>query len=267
MRGRDREQCSRRLRGSSEGTDADGRQHLPSPLKTWTRGPNGHCVVAPATNASASLTHAPFNHPSSIVEGARAAYGKPDIADRVSDPSAEPDFAGDGFGRYFDHTLGTADGKMLFFDGAPDPTLSLWSATASLIAGTTYFFSYWMSAVTGSSTPVLAFSIGGVQDATTLTTGAAASWVNFATSFTPTTSGDVLLSIVDLNTERIGNDGALDDISLKFEPAAVDPGDPTGPGTAVPEPEEAALMAGGLSILAFMTRRRRGTGEVVAMAV
>ena len=164
------------------------------------------------------------------------------------------------FAHFYDHTTGTSDGTMLFFDGAVDAS-PIWYRTASVTAGITYMFSYWMASASALAPPELAFAIGDDRDGT-VTTVEAGVWKNYAYSFIAAITGDVVLSIADLNLQSDGNDGAIDDISLTFQQQAVDPGDPNHP---VPEPEQAALLAAGLAILAWMTRKQASPPVLAAM--
>jgi len=171
----------------------------------------------------------------------------------VSDPSVA---WANGFAQQFDHTVGTADGHMLFFDGAPSASTEIWSETAQLTAGTSYSFTYynvWNQALAprpGGGT----YAAGGNPDAPLtqlLIDGSTAggsleaisgSWSGATYTFTAGHSGAFKFSIVDLNTQGDMNDGGLDDIRLV---------------TSVPEPGSSALLLAGLGGLAVFARRRR----------
>jgi hypothetical protein len=121
-----------------------------------------------------------------------------------------------GYRSYHDHTLGTAAGAMLFFDGASHP-LALWSEGVMLSAGTQYTFSFWASAGGAISVPVVGLRLDGVNVGQSVTTSVA-SWRRFTYSFVPRTTGLRIFTIVDLNLQRMGNDGAIDDILLTAVP-------------------------------------------------
>ena len=170
----------------------------------------------------------------------------------VSDPSVS--FT-NGYASQFDHTLGSADGHMLFFDGAPSSSTQIWTQSAQLTAGVSYTFSYdnvWVQAL--APRPLGTDAVGGNPNAPLtqlLIDGTAAggslealggNWSGSAYTFTADHTGAYNFAIVDLNTQGDMNDGALDDIRLVT--------------SAVPEPASGALLLAGLAGLATFARRR-----------
>jgi hypothetical protein len=160
---------------------------------------------------------------------AAGSYSLPGQYRVLSNPST--DFT-NGYDSYFDHTVGTGGGQMLFFDGAASP-VAIWSGSAVLTAGVSYTFSYWGSSGNMISMPVLALSINGMDVGINLATSDAV-WLNASYTFTPSTSGLASFSIRDTVLEGYGNDGAIDDITLT---------------AAVPEPAMAALWLAGLAVV------------------
>ena len=171
---------------------------------------------------------------------AAGSYSLPGQYRVVSDPSAE--FT-NGYVSYFDHTTGAAGGAMLFFDGAASP-IPIWSQAASLLAGTTYSFSFFASSGGPLSTPTLNVLIDGVATGATASTTVGA-WTQYTYAYAPASAGTHTFSIVDSNLEALGNDGALDDISLSTAAVA-----------AVPEPSTVGLMLAGLVGLQVGARKR-----------
>lgn len=170
----------------------------------------------------------------------------------VSDPSVS--FT-NGYAQQFDHTLGTASGHMLFFDGAPSSSTEIWAQSAQLTAGVSYTFSYdnvWVQALAPRVPGT--FAVGGNPNAPLtqlLIDGTAAgsslealggTWSGSTYTFTADHSGSYNFSIVDLNVQGDMNDGALDDIRLV---------------SSVPEPASGALLLVGLAGMAAFARRRR----------
>ena len=188
-----------------------------------------------------SLSQTYYNR---VATGTRTGPGDAAV---VSDPSS--DFT-NGYNHAYDHTSGNEGGRMLFFDGSPTHA-AIWSATVPLMADVLYTFSFWMMAATttgeSSNPPLLSFSLGHDQ----FTTTQVGEWQQFVTTFQVAAATDVALSIFDDNPApyALGNDGAIDDISLTFVKS--------DSGNAVPEPSEAVLMAGGFGVLAWMLRKRR----------
>lgn len=143
-----------------------------------------------------------------------------------------------GYVSYFDRTVGTASGQMLFFNGANGPS-AIWQRSANLIAGAAYTFSYWGSSGSSTNNPALNLLIDGIAGPTLPTTAGA--WASMSQTFTPMTSGVRVFSIIDQNFIGVGNDGAIDDILLTT--------------TAVPEPAKVALMLAGMAMLWSRTKR------------
>ncbi|MEC4005428.1 hypothetical protein OX283_012230, partial [Flavobacterium sp. SUN052] len=129
----------------------------------------------------------------------------------------------------FDHTTGTGSGKMMIIDGSTDPSNpSFWKAgnggggVCSLTIGTTYTFSYWVksisSTVTGTTTQADIRAI--FNNATILTSPAstlaplpASGWQFRTYTFTPT-NGCVNIELRNFNLNSVGNDFAIDDLSV-----------------------------------------------------
>ena len=158
----------------------------------------------------------------------------------VSNPA---DAFTNGYVSYFDHTLATGRGAMMFFDGMGSAS-TIWSQAASLSAGTSYTFSFYSSSADTLTPPVLDVLVDGVSTGSTIAT-VTGMWTQFTYAYVPTTSGTHAFSIIDANLEPNGNDGALDDISLTTATVA-----------AVPEPSTYALMIAGLAAVGTLKRRR-----------
>jgi hypothetical protein len=131
-----------------------------------------------------------------------------------------------------DHTTGT--GNMLIYDfNSSSGSDALWTQTVSVTAGQTYFFSAWFANISINNTtscgtcpggtyiknsPLLQFQITGTPNFTSpivhvdsLTNN----WDQYFTTYTPTATGSITIKIVNLRTDNIGNDLALDDISFR----------------------------------------------------
>ncbi|RAR70160.1 hypothetical protein CLV55_11272, partial [Flavobacterium aciduliphilum] len=134
----------------------------------------------------------------------------------------------------FDHTTGTGTGKMMIIDGSTDGgNPSFWKAgntgggICGLTVGTTYTFSFWIKSistnVTGTSTQAdvrVVFNNATVvtSPASTLASLPAAGWVKKTYTITPT-NACVNIELRNYNTNPVGNDFAIDDITLTPPPA------------------------------------------------
>lgn len=137
-----------------------------------------------------------------------------------------------------DHTTG--DGKMLLANGADDSDTVVWRQEFPFTAGIMYEFSLWATGVHPSVPAVLDISVAGMPLGTLELTQTVPDWRRFSATFSAITSGPGDFVIRDLTTYPIGNDFALDDISLVI---------------IVPEPAMPLLLS--LLGLCSLLRRRR----------
>lgn len=140
------------------------------------------------------------------------------------------------FASFGDHTNGL--GNMLIVNGAPAENQTVWSETLNLDPNTEYVFSIWAANVYPTSPPALTFSVGNHQVGPAFSVPGLAEWTLFQFDFLSAQGGQSVLSIVDTNTVRFGNDFALDDISLK-------------PVSNAPEPASFILIGLGLVALSL----------------
>ena len=107
-------------------------------------------------------------------------------------------------------------GKFMIVNGAPNANVVVWSETVSVIPNTTYFFSTWVSALNLSlNLADLKFSINNSQIGPIITSPHdTTSWIQFYTSWNSGVSTTAVISIVNQDTIRQGNDFGLDDISF-----------------------------------------------------
>jgi hypothetical protein len=160
------------------------------------------------------------------------------VPEQVYDVTTDPHLdhpAWDSFSAY----SGT---EMLVVNGGTDPTARFWYESVTLDADSTYALSYYDISQYSGSPADLQTSVGG----TTLTANqldGSANWENFTQSFTTTSAGSYLISMVDLNPQPSGNDFSIDDITLTKTASAV-----PGPAAAIP-----AILTG----LVAVVRRRK----------
>lgn len=137
-----------------------------------------------------------------------------------------------------DHTTGT--GMMLIANGATNSTTVVWREDVTLTAGVTYDLSAWATSVYSTLPANLIFEIDGTSLGTLQLTDTVPDWQQFKAGFTASTNGPAQLAIRDLVTIQVGNDFALDDISL----------------TIIPEPTTSLLLWSLLGVLVLFRWRR-----------
>lgn len=160
-----------------------------------------------------------------------------------------------------DHTTGS--GQMFVGNGSPVSGAIVWQSTAiAVTASTDYFFEAFVNNVCCStftygpgSESILEFSLifngGAPISLGTITTDLAlvGTWEGLSTQWSSLGAGNVVLRLINRNTNRLGNDFALDDVFFGTE-SIVNP-------NPVPEPGSLALLSLGLAGLA-LSRRRKG---------
>jgi hypothetical protein len=127
-----------------------------------------------------------------------------------------------GGASFGDHTTGT--GLMLIANGSPTPNTVVWQETVNVSIATDYVFSGWAASVGmggdgggpfDPSPAQLEFFVNGVQIGTEFTLIAQdGDWSQFSAPWTSGTSGAVTVTIIDMNTNRAGNDFCLDDLTF-----------------------------------------------------
>ena len=124
---------------------------------------------------------------------------------------------------------------MLLADGVRN--LLLWQQAIPVVAGAEYSFSAWYVDLGPDNLSRLEFLVDGKSLG--IVDGSYNAWQNFSASWVGSQSGASILTIRDLRSNFLGNDFALDDLSVE----------------AIPEPATASLF--GLSAFGAMWMRRR----------
>ncbi len=184
-----------------------------------------------------------------------------------------------GLGGFFDHTLGNSSGLMLMVNGNANTAANVWKigAPLSVVAGTPYRFSGYISNINAYTTPeqepALSFQLS-------LDNGV--NWQALTTSAAPTDpavwyltevdgifvdpSSNVLIRLLNAQSSISGNDFAIDDLYFGLAADAPDIGtNPFNPanvqaftGLPVPEPSTWMMLATGACGLLLLRRRSAG---------
>ena len=145
------------------------------------------------------------------------------------------------WGIFGDHTSGS--GLMQTSNGSTTAGLAVWRQTVAVVPGTDYTFSAWGASSFSTNPPLLSFRANDVEFATLQLPFAVGVWTNSTTVLNAGASSTIEFEIVNLSIEGLGNDLALDDISLD------------GQIPVVPEPTTLGLLT--LTASFFAVRRPR----------
>jgi hypothetical protein len=140
---------------------------------------------------------------------------------------------------YTDHTTG--HGLMMAINGAETPNVLFWGQTVAVDPNQDYLFAGWVSSWFGP--PVESFHVifNGTSIGTVTAPTTPAVWVPFSFRWNSGSSPSAAIELRNLNTDDIGDDFAIDDLSIQ----------------AVPEPTSLTLfLSGGALGLGWMRRRR-----------
>ena len=141
--------------------------------------------------------------------GAQRAYGV------LTNPSNwYPGFAG-----CIDHTFGNGTGKMMILDGSTynlgsDP---FWCQLVAVEPNKDYLFSYWAASLTNSNTANIQAHINGIAIGNTAVPSQNCTWGQVSYIWNSGNNLTAEICLVDLNFQSIGNDFAVDDISLRSQ--------------------------------------------------
>jgi hypothetical protein len=113
---------------------------------------------------------------------------------------------------YGDHTTGK--GLMMAVNGATTPNVLVWGETVAVTPNATYEFSGWISSWTPSAPGQLNVLFNGSSVGIMNAPSTTAVWVEFSANWNSGSATSVAIELRNLSTADIGNDFALDDISL-----------------------------------------------------
>lgn len=118
-----------------------------------------------------------------------------------------------GFSACPDHTSGS--GNMLVVNGSSVVGSNVWCQDVAVQPNTDYLFSAWLTSVHPSNPAELEFNINGIPFGSGLNaTSTTCDWQEFFATWNSGISTTATICITNLNTNVMGNDFALDDISF-----------------------------------------------------
>jgi uncharacterized repeat protein (TIGR01451 family)/uncharacterized repeat protein (TIGR02543 family) len=106
----------------------------------------------------------------------------------------------------------------LYFNAGSDPSQILYQTTVNVTAGTDYIVELRTMSWTSSAPPQLHIALGSVDltsDFTAVVCNASTPWTRVSASYHATATGPITLKVYDRETAAGGNDGALDDFSVR----------------------------------------------------
>ncbi|MCP9767537.1 hypothetical protein EGI22_06410, partial [Lacihabitans sp. LS3-19] len=124
----------------------------------------------------------------------------------VTDQSSDY-FSGYSFRDY------TGRGQMMTINSPTSSNQDMWQVTINVTAGNTYDLSAFVRSISSNNISDLYWYVGGSQIGSAVSAGVN-TWNELATSFTATTSGNLVFSIRNNNTNNSGNDFALDNVII-----------------------------------------------------
>ena len=120
---------------------------------------------------------------------------------------------------YGDHTSGS--GLMMAGNGSANGNTVIWSETVAVEEYSMYSLSVWISSWYPASPAILDVLFDGVVVGNITAPEEAGVWAECVVSWDSELASTVTISIVDRNDIALGNDFALDDISMMQVPTAV----------------------------------------------
>jgi gliding motility-associated-like protein len=112
-----------------------------------------------------------------------------------------------------DHTSGT--GNMLLVNGDTVFNIIIWKQNFNIVPNTNYVFSVWLQSIFAGNPADLQFSINGTQIGNIFTANDSIGvWEQFYTIWNSGAANTAVISVVNKDTIKLGNDFALDDISF-----------------------------------------------------
>lgn len=113
-----------------------------------------------------------------------------------------------------DHTFGNGVGNMMVIDGAISGNTSVWRQVISIEKNTTYTFSYYAQSVESNNPAILKASINGISLSIDTLTNTTCLWQQQSATWNSGADSIAILLIENLNQSGLGNDFAIDDITL-----------------------------------------------------
>jgi len=113
-----------------------------------------------------------------------------------------------------DHTFGNGVGNMMIIDGSISGNQTVWKQVISVEKNTNYTFTYYVQSVESNNPAILNPSINGVSLGIDTLSNSTCQWQQVTSIWNSGNDSLATLMIENLNQSGLGNDFAIDDISL-----------------------------------------------------
>ena len=113
-----------------------------------------------------------------------------------------------------DHTLGNGIGKMMVLDGATNGTSPFWQQTIAVEKNKNYVFTYFAQSLTNTNPAEIQAVFNGITVGIDTLQLLTCDWLSTSYNWFSGNDSSITIVLTDLNNSAIGNDFALDDISL-----------------------------------------------------
>jgi gliding motility-associated-like protein len=171
-------------------------------------------TVTSYTEGTNLVTNGDFSAGNTGFNSAYTFFAPINTAEAQYNVLANPALYNGGFSVCGDHTSGA--GNMMVVNGSSVVGASVWCQTIPVTPNADYLFSAWLASVFAVNPAQLQFTINGIPIGGDLNAnGVTCVWDEFFSTWNSGTTTSATICITNLNTNVMGNDFAIDDISFR----------------------------------------------------